>query len=197
VTRCLGPSCASSATAGPFCELHAKAPAGQRGGWLSAAKRKPYDASAISPRLWVGAKPPFDRDLPNIDLLVLCALELQPERLAFHGRVIRCPIPDAALGPKEAKMAAMASVMVARAVSQGQRVLVTCHMGLNRSALVAALTLGHLTTMNSQQIIDHIRKHRNQKALNNAHFQKMIHRIVGDGRPRSNRRSRESAETEP
>lgn len=187
--RCVAPSCEWAAQDGPFCEVHARAPAGQRGGWLSAAKRKPYDASVIAPRLWIGAKPPFDRDLPNIDLLVLCAAELQPERLAFHGKIVRCPIPDDVLNQKERKMVVMASVLVARAVAQGQRALVTCAAGMNRSALVVALTLGHLTTMDSSKVIEHIRKHRHPKALYNEHFQKLIHVIVADGRPRRPRRA--------
>jgi len=195
MTKCLAPSCVWTAQNGPFCEHHAQAPAGQRGGWLSAAKRKPYDASAISPRLWIGAKPPFDRDLPTVDLLVLCAVELQPERLAFHGRVLRCPLPDSELDVGQAKMALAASVVVAKTIAQGQRALVTCAAGLNRSALVVAFTLGHLTTMDSERVIAHIRKHRRPDALNNRHFQKFIHRVIGDGRPKATR-SRRSADTE-
>jgi protein-tyrosine phosphatase len=185
--RCIAPSCTRPAQQGAFCEAHAKAPAGQRGGWLSAAKRKPYDANAIAPRLWIGAVPPFDRDLVKVDLLVLCAAEIQPERLAFHGAVLRCPIPDDALDTQERKLVVMASTVVARTVAQGQRALVTCHAGLNRSALVIALALGQLTTMNSEQIIAHIRKHRSSKALYNPHFQKIIHQCVGDGRPKAAR----------
>ena len=195
MSRCVAPSCVKLAQ-GQFCELHAKAPAGQRGGWLSAAKRKPYDASAISPRLWIGAKPPFDLDLPGVDLLVLCAIELQPERLAFHGRVLRCPLPDAELDVGQAKMAFAASLAVAKTIAQGQRALVTCAMGLNRSALVVALTLGHLTTMSSDQVLAHIRKHRSQSALNNQHFQQIVHHVVADGRPRASRRPGPRADTE-
>jgi protein-tyrosine phosphatase len=191
----VAPSCAWTAQNGPFCELHAKAPAGQRGGWLSAAKRKPYDASAIAPRLWIGAKPPFDRDLPGVDLLVLCAIELQPERLGFRGRVLRCPMPDAELDIAQVKMALGASAVVAATIAHGERALVTCAAGLNRSALIVALTLGHLTTMNSERVIAHIRKHRSPHALNNQHFQKIIHRAVADGRPRATR-SRRPADTE-
>jgi hypothetical protein len=186
----------SSATAGPFCELHAKAPAGQRGGWLSAAKRKLYDATVISPRLWIGSSPPLDRDLPKIDVLVMCALEVQPEKLAFHGTVLRCPIPDKRLDPTQARLVIQTAVTVARAIVNGQRVLVTCHLGLNRSALVVALALHQLTTMGAPQIVDHIRRHRSLSALSNKHFVGLIERVVGDGRPRSTRGSRRSADDE-
>jgi protein-tyrosine phosphatase len=189
VSRCLAPSCEWAAQEGPFCELHAKAPPGQRGGWASAAKRKPYDASAIAPRLWIGGAPPFDRDLPQVDLLVLCAAELQPERLAFHGTVLRCPIPDDALDPAELKLVMQTSVAVGKTVVQGKRALVTCQMGLNRSALVVALALHQLTTMSGEQIVSHIRKHRSEKALCNPWFVKKICEIVGDGRPKVRRSS--------
>ena len=187
MNRCAAPGCADPPHAGAFCELHAKAPAGQRGGWLSAAKRKPYDANAIAPRLWVGSKPPFDLDLPQVDLLVLCAAELQPEVLAFHGDVLRCPLPDSRLAIPQLAMAIMTSVSVAQAVASGQRVLVTCAAGLNRSPLIAALVLGQLTTMSGPQIISHIRKHRGPKALSNPHFEAIIRGLVGEGRPRVRR----------
>lgn len=186
--RCVAPGCAKASKDSPFCKAHAKAPPGQRGGWLSAAKRKPYDANAIAPRLWIGAVPPFDRELSQVDLLVLCAAELQPERMAFRGRVLRCPIPDGDLNKDELEMVIMSSVMVAQTVRQGQRALVTCAQGINRSSLVAALALGQLTTMSSDQIIAHIRKHRSPKALYNQNFHKIIHDAIGDGRRRASRR---------
>jgi hypothetical protein len=168
--------------------VHAKAPAGQRGGWISAAKRKPYDATVIAPRLWIGSQPPFDVDLPRIDKLVLCAQELQPEAVAFHGQILRCPIPDAELDAVQVRTVAQAAVSVAKAIVLGQRVLVTCRMGMNRSALVVALALHQLTTMDSKQVVEHIRRQRNPSALSNAHFVAIIDRIVGDGRPKVRRR---------
>jgi len=189
VTRCVAPSCVKPAQDGQLCVLHAKAPAGQRGGWLSAAKRKPYDATVVSPRLWIGAKPPLDKDLPGVDLLVLCAAEIQPDRLAFHGAVLRCPIPDAELDAAQLRLVMQTSVAVAKAIVGGKRVLVTCHMGLNRSALVVALALHQLTTMGSDQIVAHIRRHRSQSALSNQHFVAIIERVVGDGRPKVRRRA--------
>lgn len=194
--KCLVPRCASpakaNAQAGPFCEVHAKAPAGQRGGWISAAKRKPYDATVIAPRLWIGSQPPFDVDLPRIDTLVLCARELQPDALAFHGPVLRCPIPDAELDAVQVAIVAKAAVSVAKAIVSGQRVLVTCRMGLNRSALVVALALHQLTTMDAKQVVAHIRRKRNADALSNAYFVSIIDRIVGDGRPKSKRHHRDT-----
>jgi protein-tyrosine phosphatase len=80
------------------------------------------------------------------------------------------------------------SVTVAKEIATGHRVLVTCHMGLNRSALVVALALHQLTTMSAQQIIEHIRRTRSMSALGNKHFCSIIERVVGDGRPKARRR---------
>lgn len=187
MTRCLAPSCVLPAQLGPFCELHAKAPAGQRGGWLSAAKRKPYDATVVSPRLWIGAKPPLDKEIPKVDVLVLCAAEIQPDALAFKGTVVRCPIPDGGLDGKQIRLVMQTAVAVAKAIIAGKRVLVTCHLGLNRSALVVALALYQLTTMDAAQIVEHIRRHRSMSALSNTHFVTIIERVVGDGRPKVRR----------
>lgn len=141
----------------------------------------------MAPRLWIGAKPPFDSPLAQVDLLVLCAQEIQPDAIAFQGLVMRCPLPDAELEVIQVIQALTTSVAVAQAVSQGQRALVTCAMGRNRSPLVAALALAQLTTMSGAQLIAHIRKHRGQKALGNRHFQAILKGVVGEGRARAPR----------
>lgn len=193
--KCAAPSCEWAAQSGPFCEVHARAPATQRGGWLSQANRKPYDATPIAPRLWIGSKPPIDRDLKNVDVVVLCAAEFQPERMAFHGAIWRCPIPDDVLEPPELRAVLKTSVAVAKSIVDGRRVLVTCQQGRNRSALVIAFALHQLTTMSGMQIVEHIRKHRQMNSLSNTWFVDKIKEIVGDGRPRS-RRPQKSADTE-
>src|SRR5271154_3045334 len=99
-TLCLAPRCRSPRAKGDFCSDHAAAPSVRRAGWASAAKRKSkicIDASNIAPRLWVGGAPPTLVDIPAVDLIVLCAQEIQPPMLAFHGQVLRCPMPDAEL----------------------------------------------------------------------------------------------------
>lgn len=189
MTKCLAPGCTSP---GPLCEQHAKAPTGQRGGWISAARRKPYDATVIAPRLWLGGVPPFDRDLPTIDVLVLCARELQPSAPAFHGVTLRCPLNDADPSPTEIRIADQAALAVAKAIASTKRVLVTCHLGLNRSALVVALALHRLTTMSGDQIIERIRDRRGRAALGNQHFVALIQRVVGDGKARAPRARRGS-----
>ena len=189
MTRCVAPRCAKPAQEGPFCAVHTKAPAGQRGGWLSAAKRKPYDATVVSPRLWIGAQPPLDKDLPGVNILVLCAAEVQPDQLAFRGAVWRCPIPDGELDAAQVRLVMQTAAAVAKAIVSGQRVLVTCRLGLNRSALIIALALHQLTTMSGQEIVEHIRRQRSQSALSNKHFVQLVVSVVGDGRPKVRRRA--------
>ena len=180
-----------------FCGEHLRAPATQRGGWLSAERRRrtmgggmqhePIDASNIVRRLWVGGKPPFDRDFPGFDTLVLCAEELQPERVGFSGTVIRCPIPDSLLDTPQTLRAVHVARQVAGQLADGKTVLVTCAAGLNRSALVAAMALGYVTTMSSKQIVELIRRQRSSKALFNRAFIGLIEKVV-DAQQRRRRR---------
>lgn len=173
-----------------LCRRHERAPAARRGGWLSAYQRRrkmggmdqPIDASAIFPRLWVGGRPPLDRDLPEFDVLVLCAREIQPPALAFHGRVVRCPIPDDVLDTPQMRMALAAAGATARALTSGQRVLVTCAQGINRSAFVASLALAQITRMSALELVTLMRTKRHQDALFNKYFQEVLKRLVGSGR---------------
>lgn len=186
---CLAPQCQRPILGGrKFCRQHASAPAAQRGGWLSAAKRREavkIDASAIATRLWVGGQPDEQLDLPKIDTLVLCAAEIQPLELAFHGRVLRCPLPDGRLTVPELHRAVGTSSAVARELGGGRTVLVTCAKGLNRSALVAALALGQVTRMSADELVELLRAKRSRYALSNPHFRAVLQRVVGAGRTRA------------
>lgn len=168
-----------------FCKRHLAAPPGQRGGWMSAHRRAAnrgnhaaLDASNVARRLWVGGSPPLDRDLPDFDLLVLCAAEIQPERMAFAGSVIRCPLPDSHLTGYEAKLARSRARQVGQALASGKRVLVTCQMGWNRSALVASLALGFVTRMAPADLVTLMRSRRGPSALSNPYFVRMIETVV-------------------
>jgi len=164
-----------------------KAPAAQRGGWLSAAGRlrrlaasrdTPLDASNIVKRLWIGGQPPFDRHLP-FDLLVLCAREIQPASIAFQGSAIRVPLPDSALDPDELRTALGGARATALALASGKRVLVTCAQGRNRSALVAGLAMGIVFRVSAEQIVSTIRAKRRSDCLTNPHFVGYLEQFVG------------------
>lgn len=146
----------------------------------------PIDASNITRRLWIGSAPPLDRDLPSFDLLVLCAREIQPERTAFHGLVVRCPLVDDVLSNAELATALRTSKAVAGALIKQRSVLVTCVAGRNRSALVVGFALSRVTMMGADEIITLIQQRR-AGALTNPHFRYLIERLVTNRRSPSGR----------
>lgn len=215
MASCIAPGCDDPAiTARRFCTTHIVAPVdlrrrwsgmvtGGAGGRSSRDKRRAelarpvivspssspaeiYDASNVAPRLWVGAKPPADRTYPGIDAIVLCAAEYQPPKLPFFDKLLyRCPLPDDALSNAELSRALMASQFVAKQLRDGKRVLVTCQQGINRSAFVAALALGYVTTRaTADELVTLMRERRNPKCLYNRHFREYLAKFVAAaGRP--------------
>lgn len=132
------------------------------------------DAAPVYTRLWVGAFPPVDRTLPEFTTLLLCAQELQPTTLAFGGRVIRCGIDDAAITQDEVSRIVSAAREALVDWRQGGRVLVTCAMGINRSALTAAVMLREITRAPVDKVIATIRKRRDRRCLSNPTFVKVL-----------------------
>lgn len=144
-----------------------------------------YDASHVwrqsnpNRSLWVGAKPPVDRSYPNIDMIVLCAREYQPQTLPhFKGPLVRVAIPDEALDTDELRRALAGGAAVAEALSKGKRVLVTCAAGINRSALVAGLALVRHTKMTADEIVKLMRERRHPDCLFNQHFVEVLKRYA-------------------
>lgn len=186
---CIRPGCVLPREPGSmFCRVDEGAPAGKRGGWLSAYKRRQraaggdvIDASNIVRRLWIGAKPPADRPLPTFDTVVLCAEEYQPRMPHVHD-VLRVPLQDAMLDPAGLELALLAAREVAQRLSSGKTVLVTCYAGRNRSALVAGLGLGLVTRMTADQIIQLVRARRRPDCFTNAHFRAYMKAFIGAGR---------------
>jgi protein-tyrosine phosphatase len=75
--------------------------------------------------------------------------------------------------PREQAIAHGAAREVARRLRKGQRVLVTCAMGLNRSGLVSALAL-RMQGVPSERAIAAVRQARGPNALNNGQFRRLI-----------------------
>ena len=175
-----------------FCAGHALAPAVQRGGWISAHARRQkranhdvvIDASNVFNRLWVGSRPPSDRDLPAFEVIALCAQEYQPRMEAYRGLVLRCAVPDSVLDPNQLFLVTRTARSVASALARQQSVLVTCYAGLNRSALVASLALAMVTRMSSDELIALMRARRDAHCLSNEHFCVILSSLVGTGRLR-------------
>lgn len=155
-----------------------------------------YDCSQVAGRLWVGAFPPVGFNWSKYtDVIVLCAQELQPVSQMYRGvSVLRAPLRDTAdMTVAEHRSAMRAAYLVRKKLDLGKRVLVTCHMGLNRSGLVAALTMmlppgigrgfwTHATTpfcLNSLDAVRLIRRARGDYALSNVSFQRLLSRTDG------------------
>lgn len=138
------------------------------------------DVSLVAPRLFVGAKPPPGR-YRWINVVVLCAKEYQPPSYAYPGlTVLRIPINDDPVHPlSDADTALVISNArtVARYLMSGACVLVTCRMGINRSALVAALVMQLVYDMSAAEAIDQIRATRSEWALNNPRFERLVQRF--------------------
>jgi protein-tyrosine phosphatase len=138
--------------------------------------------SEVAPGLFVSSKPPPGRH-EGIDTIVLAAMEYQPPGYLFPGiEVIHAPLDDAPgrrMSEDEIAIATKAAERVARRLRAGRRVLSTCAMGLNRSALVAALAMHEVYGMNPDEIIARLRRARGAWALSNPNFEKLL-RIVID-----------------
>lgn len=187
---CIAPACPERPEPGSlFCRPHEQEPAGRRGGWVSAEKRRRklagararFDASNISTRLWIAGQPP-DHDLPEFDVIALCAQEMQPQ-VPFHGLVLRCPIPDATLDPHQVMRAIVTGKRVAQHLASGDRVLLTGVHGINRPALVASFALAYITRLGDEEIVRLLRSRRDPRCLCNPHFQHLVRTLIGAGRP--------------
>ena len=165
-----------------FCRGHEQAPAAQRGGWISAERRRrkrmaseeTWDVSNVAQRLWVGVTPPWDRDLPGFDLLALCAPTLPTQPSPFHGRVLRCPVPSGDLSIHEITQVLRAAGVVARSLREGRTVLATCASGHQGSALVAGLGLGFITRMAPSEIVLLLRQRRSADCLSDPYLARVL-----------------------
>jgi protein-tyrosine phosphatase len=137
--------------------------------------------SEIVPGLFVGSKPDPGRH-SGVDVIVLAALEYQPSAELFPGvEVIHVPLDDAPnrlLRNDEIADATEAGSRVARRLRAGRRVLVSCQMGLNRSALIVALAMYEVYGMSADEIIARLRKERGAWALSNLNFERLLRAVI-------------------
>ena len=140
----------------------------------------PLDANELLPGLWIGAKPPRGPAIRNagFSLCVFCAKELQVKYPGeYRGvNVLNAPMRDAEPSDKERMIAISAGRFVSDWIKEGKgKVLVTCHAGLNRSALVCALAWKMLQPKRAMRMIIHdIRERRDEFALCNEDFVKFL-----------------------
>lgn len=138
------------------------------------------DASRVQGELYQGSLPQQGQHVrrAGFDVLVLCAEEYQPDDYLFPGvRVVRLPMADipVRLTPREVRTLRMAARDLAYALKRGDRVLVTCAAGLNRSGLVTAATMLEQGSATPAEAIRRIRAARGPLALHNPAF---VHAIV-------------------
>ena len=133
------------------------------------------DAHEICENLWQGAAPPDGSYLASLGFkaAVFCAYEFQPEAYRYPGlKVVLAPNDDdyhRNITASELGLAVQASRVVATYLRHNQPVLVSCIAGRNRSGLVCALTLHHMTGMGGAKAIELVRMCR-PNALTNPSF---------------------------
>lgn len=127
--------------------------------------------------LWVGAEPPPGYEIGrHFDVLVLAASEIQDPRM-YPGvkKILTVPLDDCGKPPtaEEVYLASKAGAEVAKQIARGKTVLSTCHLGLNRSSLIAALALRNLG-WGPDRTINTIRRARGANALSNRWFEEIV-----------------------
>ena len=135
----------------------------------------------VAPGLFVGSKPALGRHA-CVDAIVLAAMEYQPPADSFPGaEVLHAPLdddPQRPLREDEIVVATKAAGRVARRLRAGKRVLVTGAMGLNRSALIAALAMHDVFGMSADEIVGRLRGARGAWALSNPNFERLVRVVV-------------------
>lgn len=135
-----------------------------------------YEARAneVVPRLWQSGV--MHRPVSDIDMFVQCAIEEESPYAPLDGFsvvVFHARFEDAAPRPAEREIALRAAEVVAAAVRRGQRVLVACSMGRNRSGLVVGLAL-RLLGHSGDEAVALVRAARGPMALSNEAFEQMV-----------------------
>jgi Dual specificity phosphatase, catalytic domain len=145
------------------------------------------DAHEITRGLWQGSAPPQGRTLmlAGFDVLVLAAMEIQPPPQAYPDiDIARIALDDEKLTYAQLCEALVLSSRIARAISGGAKVLVTCAQGRNRSGLISALVLMRLRGCNGLEAIRMIRIKRMSpfgKAMTNNSYNDALTQIPKGG----------------
>lgn len=138
--------------------------------------------SVVYPQLYVGSAPTECDEVADFDFVVFAAREWQVKPRAFacvetlsiplsDGEYVGRKVVQYPMTHEERRHAIYAASAVAKRVARGQRVLVTCWMGLNRSALVASLAMLMLhPTMQAEDAMRLVRIARGRDALGNRFF---------------------------
>ena len=131
--------------------------------------------------LWQGDLVSVVRSGPRFDAVVLCACEIQDDPgLPSHVKIIRAPNDDDRLTTSQITTAKTAARKVSLLLQSRRRVLVTCAAGRNRSGLVSALALVHLTGCPGEIAAREVRIRRiGARALTNESFNAFLNTVPG------------------
>ena len=139
------------------------------------------DVTQVARNLFVGSAPA--PGLKGFDVIMLCAKDYQPPASAYPGVIVEhCPFDDReSLSSGELAVPVQAARKAARHLAKGRKVQVTCRMGRNRSAFVAALALHLLTGRSGRACVEQVRKHRvdplGVRALANPGFRRSLEKL--------------------
>jgi len=135
------------------------------------AKAPPY--TKVHKNLFIGSKRALTAPDADFDVYISAAEEIKPPRSIMDAfDAYHIPLKDKPWEfeqhPEELQRLVITAHDIAVLVKHGNRVLIFCHMGMNRSGLMAALTLMNLG-YTAKQAVAAIRK-RHGCALSNSSF---------------------------
>jgi protein-tyrosine phosphatase len=130
------------------------------------------DAHRVAERLWVGSYPGGKTLRHHFDVVILCASELQQADVDIDK--LHAPFDDSShLTRGTVEMLLGVAGHINKLRQAGKRILVTCQMGINRSAFLAAIAL-MLDGLTADEAVTLVREKRRPPAgwlpLSNATF---------------------------
>jgi len=134
----------------------------------------------IIPGLWQGSLPYIRRGLlrkAGFDLAVFCAIEYRPDPEDYPVPVVAAALEDRdPLTQDQVLIARRLGKLVAEALNNKKKVLVTCMAGLNRSGLINALAIHELTGAAGFACMERVQRCR-PNALFNKAFQAYLMKL--------------------
>lgn len=141
--------------------------------------------SEITPGLWMGGTDDYDTvdrpgELPRLssplDFDAVITLNAYAKPFGWYVRELRFGFPDAPLDGEHASHIEEVADWGHRAWKRGERLLVRCQAGMNRSGLVTALVLKR-EGITHDAAINLIRKKRHPDALSNESYLQYLSRV--------------------
>jgi protein-tyrosine phosphatase len=121
------------------------------------------DASRVADKLYIGSYNPDDELYRKIGFQHVVRVAKELPKSDFY-------LDDGPLDAYNLAQAFMAAENVSAALRAGQRTIVTCHLGMNRSALVAGMAMKRVYGMPGPDVVSQIRFCRSKDALGNPAF---------------------------